>query len=197
MPESKRESGVSKYIIWRDEPLEIERIELPSPWEQEIPTLWRASRESTEEYQPLDEARLRIIDIRSHVSRFPRIEQTVIENLEKLRQEVAELKTQVKDLTEGMEKTTKIYSASIHELGDEQYQLIVPLQIVVEEYEEETVARIPELNLYASADTDSEAINELKQEIIGLFEELSCSKRKLGPLPASWLITLRKLIVKR
>jgi hypothetical protein len=198
MQESQQETEVSKYIFnIKSTDFAIKQLESLLPWEQEDLPLWRAGKESVEQYQPLDEARIRFIDIKSHVSRFPRIEQTVLENLEKLRQEVADLRRQVVDLTEFIEKTTKIYNAFIYELGDEQYQLTMPLQIVLEEDEEETVARIPELNLYASEDTGSEAINELKHEVIRLFEELNSSKTKLGPLPASWFITLRKLIVKK
>jgi len=149
------------------------------------------------EYEPLDESRLRVIDIQRRVARVPRLDRAIFESLAKLREEVSDLQSRVDELTELARNTAKIYNATIHELGDIQYELTMPIQVVIEEDEEETVARIPELNLYASADTDSEAINELKQEVIDLYKELESSDRKLGPLPQSWLETLRKLIVKK
>jgi len=154
-------------------------------------------RESGEEYVPLDEATLRIIEIQRRVTRIPRWDRAIYESLADLKEQVSNLQKQVEELTEAVEDTVKISNATIYELGDGQYELTTPMQIVLEEDQEETVARIPELNLYASADTDSEAINELKQEIINLYEDLQSSDRKLGPLPESWLQTLRKLIVKK
>ncbi len=94
-----------------------------------------------------------------------------------------------------LENESRIYNATIHELNNPKYSVIIPIQIVIVESEDEIVARIPELNLYATGDTDTEAILGLKQEIIELYEELNSTDNKLGPLPQSWLNTLNKLIV--
>ncbi len=154
-------------------------------------------REAGEEYVPLDESTLRIIEIQSRVTRIPRWDRAIYESLADLKGKVSDLQRQIGELTEAIQETVKTYNATIYELGNNEYDLTMPLQIVLDEGQEETVARIPELNLYASADTDSEAINELKQEVINLYEDLESSDRKLGPLPQSWLQTLRKLIVKK
>jgi len=154
-------------------------------------------RELLGAYEPLDESRFRIIDIQRSVARVPRLDRVILESVAKLRGEVSELRGKVDELSELAQNTAKIYNATIHELGDIQYELTMPIQVVIEEDEKETIARIPELNLYASADTDSEAINELKKEVIDLYKELEGSDRKLGPLPQSWLQTLRKLVVKK
>lgn len=175
----------------------IDLTNLLSPREQERLAELDILQEIGEEYEPLDESRLRIIDIQQRVARTPRLDRMILETVAKLREEVSELRQSVDELTEIVRDTAKIYSATIHELGDSRFELAMPLQIVLEEDQEETVARIPELNLYASADTDSEAVNELKQEVIRLYEELETSDKKLGPLPESWLQTLRKLIVKK
>ena len=129
--------------------------------------------------------------------RIPRWDRAIYESMAELNEKVSDLQRQVGELTDAVQETAKIYNATIYELGNSQYELTMPLQIVLEEDQEETVARIPELNLYASADTDSEAINELKQEVIKLYGDLESSDRELGPLPQSWLQTLRKLIVKK
>lgn len=110
---------------------------------------------------------------------------------------VAQLQKRIDELAEVIHEIGKTYNATIFELGSNEYDLTSPLQIVIEEYRDETIARIPELNLYASGDTDAEAINELKQEVIKLYEDLESSDRKLGPLPESWLEVLRKLIAKK
>jgi len=126
---------------------------------------------------------------------IPRWYRAIYESLAELKEKVSNLQRQVEELVEAVKDAGRTYSATIYELGNSQYQLTAPVQVVMEENEEEIVARIPELNLYASADTDSEAIHELKQELIDLYEDLQSSDRKLGPLPKSWLETLRRLIV--
>lgn len=181
-------------LLFRDVP---EDVELMSTQERERLAERDILRELLGEYEPLDESRLRVIDIQRRVARVPRLDRVIFESVAKLREEVSDLRGRVDKLTELVRDTAKIYNATIYELGNTQYELTRPIQIVLEEDEEETVARIPELNLYASADTDSEAINELKQEVINLYEELESSHRKLGPLPQSWLQTLRKLIVNK
>jgi len=175
----------------------IDLLNILSPKEQERLAEHDILLEIGEEYEPLDESRLRIIDIQRGVSRTPRFDRMILETVAKLREEVSDLRQKVDELTEIVRDTARIYNATIHELGDSRFELAVPLQIVLEEDQEETVARIPELNLYASGDTDNEAIDELKQEVIKLYEELESSDKKLGPLPKSWFLTLRKLIVKK
>jgi vacuolar-type H+-ATPase subunit I/STV1 len=149
------------------------------------------------QYEPLDETHLRVIEIKRQVGRFARWDRAIYENLKELRESVSELQKQITELREMVQEREEIYSATMYELGDSQYELTIPIQIVLEEDEVETIARIPELNIYASADTDTEAINLLKHEVIRLYEELESSDRKLGPLPRSWRATLRRLIVKK
>lgn len=176
---------------------DIDFINILSPKERERLAEQDILLEIGKDYEPLDESRLRIIEIQQGVSRTPRLDRMILEAVAKLRKEVSELRQKVDELTEIVRDTDRIYNTTIYDLGDNKYELSTPLQIVLEEGDEETVARIPELNLYTSADTDSEAIQELKQEIIQLYDDLLGSERKLGPLPASWLQTLRNLVVKK
>lgn len=176
---------------------DIDFVDIMSSKERERLAQMDIFREAGEEYVPLDESTLRIIEIQRRVTRIPRWDRAIYESLADLKEKVSDLQRQIGELTEAVQETAKTYNATIYELGNSEYDLTIPLQIVLDEDQEETVARIPELNLYASADTDSEAINELKQEVINLYEDLESSDRKLGPLPQSWLQTLRKLIVKK
>lgn len=198
MSQRQQETTPTTKILWdRNLPPDVDIAGIMSSKERERLMERDIFIEVGEEYEPLDEARLRIVDIQRRVARVPRWDRAIYESVAELKEKVSDLRRQVEELTEAVEDTVKISNATIYELGNSQYELTTPMQIVLEEDQGETVARIPELNLYASADTDSEAINELKQEIINLYEDLQSSDRKLGPLPKSWLETLRKLIVRK
>lgn len=113
---------------------------------------------------------------------------------------IADLTIRVADLQKikdiELAQPLKIYNATIYNLNNNEYDLTVPIQVVIEEYSDETVARIPELNIFTSSDTDTEAILLLKQEVVNLYKELGqCNN--LGELPKSWLSTLNKLIKKQ
>lgn len=198
MAQHQPETTPTTKILWdRNLPPDVDIADIMSSKERERLVERDICREVGEEYEPLDEARFRIIDIQRRVARVPRWDRVIFESVAELNEKISDLQRQIGELTEAVEERAKIYNATIYELGNSQYELTMPIQIVLEEDQEETVARIPELNLYASADTDSEAINELKQEVIKLYDDLESSARKLGPLPQSWLETLRKLIVRK
>lgn len=81
----------------------------------------------------------------------------------------------------------------ITDLGDEGYRLLAGITLVLEEYRDEVVARWPEVELYASGTTESEAVAGIKRQIIELFEELrTMDSRTLGKLPLSWKRILRR-----
>lgn len=149
-----------------------------------------------EDYEPIRDDSLRIIEVKRSVSRISRLDRLTIQTILNLKDELNELRNQLSQISETLENTSKICNATIYDLGDNRYKLTSPLQIVLEEDQEETVARIPELNLFATADTDAEAIIQLKLELINLYEDLSSSDITLGPLPKSWLETLKNLITK-
>jgi len=84
---------------------------------------------------------------------------------------------------------------TLHDLDSELYRLRQPLCICIEEYEEETVARFPEAEVYASAATEGEAIDLLKREIVQLYEELQqADPKELGRRPKQWRTLLNRLI---
>lgn len=88
-------------------------------------------------------------------------------------------------------------STCIYDLGNDGLELLVPIFIRLEEWEDEVIASWPELNLFASADTEYEAIHDLKQEIISLYYELQINEPiSLGPLPKQWYYTLCSVIKK-
>ena len=83
----------------------------------------------------------------------------------------------------------------ITDLGDEGYRLLADITLVLEEYRDEVVARWPEVELYASGTTESEAVAGIKRQIIELFEELRVmNPRTLGRLPLAWKRILRRTV---
>lgn len=91
------------------------------------------------------------------------------------------------------------WSTQIRDLGEEQYKLLTPLTIIIEEYppDETVMARYPEFELFGEARTESEAIKQLKEEILDLFDELTeLHPTELGDLPLSWKRILKTIIAK-
>lgn len=88
-------------------------------------------------------------------------------------------------------------SIPINDLNSDVYQLGGPLQAEIEIYAEEVIARIPELNLWASSSTESEAILKLKKATCELAEELEeLEYADLGRQVSMWKRILSKLLSK-
>jgi len=91
------------------------------------------------------------------------------------------------------------WSTQIHDLGDPEYKLVEPVLILIEEYpnDEIVIARFPELEIFGEGNTGTEALINLKQEILDLYDELTeTDPDVLGILPKAWLQILTKIIVK-
>lgn len=88
-----------------------------------------------------------------------------------------------------------VRSIPIHDLGSETLDLVAPLQVEVECYDDEVISKVAELDLWASASTEGQAIMAIKNSIIELFEELSgIDNSELGKLPRMWKRILTKMI---
>ncbi|HFE67510.1 MAG TPA: hypothetical protein ENJ93_09640 [Chloroflexi bacterium] len=90
------------------------------------------------------------------------------------------------------------WSTTIFDLGEEEYDLVTPLSILIEEYgENDVIARFPELEISGIGGTDAEAIQNLKHAILDFYDELTeTDPDTLGKLPQMWLRILTKLIHK-
>jgi len=107
------------------------------------------------------------------------------------------IEAKIKALDEQVCNQPKIYNTQLIDLGSSVYELDKPLPIVIEVYEDEVVALIPELNLYASSVSDDIAIAKLKEEVISTYLRLlELGNDRLGPLALGSLNTLSRLIVK-
>jgi len=88
--------------------------------------------------------------------------------------------------------TTKIY-----DLGSEEYMLREPLYVIYEYLQGEVLAVVPELELYGEGLVETEALIDLKNEIIDLFEDLdSTPDNELGDIPKVWKRILNRIIEK-
>ena len=117
---------------------------------------------------------------------------TVLERLETLTNQTGQLRVDVQD------RPVK-YNLQIRDLGDENYTLIEPLIVSMEEYTSEdiVIASFPEIEVFGDGVTEAEALMNLKWAILDLYEELlNSSPDELGDLPKAWLSILRKIIIK-
>jgi len=100
-------------------------------------------------------------------------------------------------LEERLAEQGVVRNAMLCDLAREGYSLRWPITVVIEEYDEETVARLPEVEAFASAPTEAEALALLKEDIIRLYEDLtSTPEEQLGKLPRQWRAVLLHLIEK-
>lgn len=59
------------------------------------------------------------------------------------------------------------------------------------------VASFDDIEAFAYADTEYEAINRLSEETINLFEDLKEDRENLGPILLKWLAFLEEIIRER
>ena len=89
------------------------------------------------------------------------------------------------------------YNVQIRDLGDEDYFLKEPLLITIQEFpgEDDIIASFPELELFGDGVTETEAIANLKFEILDMYDELIGENPSgLGEKPQAWLRILKSVI---
>ena len=137
---------------------------------------------------------------------------TLEEQITELQIQTTSLEQEVKALTQGVKMLDRrlcevidgirerpiVTPAHLLDLGSADFYLPSPIPIVIEEYEQEVVARVPELELHGSGDTEPEAVADLKSSFIELYLDLeSTAAENMGKLPARWWTLLTKLVEKR
>lgn len=110
-------------------------------------------------------------------------------------QQLSALEAQLKELNEELRTRPIVRNTDLWELNSGKYRLTYPINIVIEEYPDETIARWPEVEAFGSGATEAEAIAVLKQDIVSLFEDLvASSDDELGRLPQGWKRILQRII---
>ena len=123
--------------------------------------------------------------------------QELSSRLKAIEERLDEIHRAVTDLAEELSVRPIVKHTNLLDLDTATYSLKCPLPVVLEEYGDEVVASIPELKAFGSADTDAEAISNLRKEIVALYEDLDATESDdLGRLPTSWLRILRATIEK-
>ena len=96
---------------------------------------------------------------------------------------------QYQDLTKKIIQSleTRYRILPLNSLKHPKYHLRVPVYITLEFEENEVIASFNDIEAFSHSDTESEAIEQLCEEIVQLYEELQEEKESLGPLPRKWL----------
>lgn len=100
-----------------------------------------------------------------------------------------------KKLITSIEKHFKIIA--LNTLKHHDYILKKPLYITIEIEKDIVIASLEDIEAFAYADTEFEAVNRLCEEIINIYEDLQEDKKKLGKLPKKWLAFLEEFIEKK
>jgi type I restriction-modification system DNA methylase subunit len=97
-----------------------------------------------------------------------------------------------KNLIKALEGRCRI--VPINSLKKSGYTLNQPIYISIETDEDTVIASLDDIEAFAYADTEFEAINGLCDEIVALYEDLRANRDNLGILPEKWLGYLDSVI---
>ena len=113
----------------------------------------------------------------------------------RLSNEIRELLEEVKELRTELSGRPLVSTILLSNLSDVRVTVVNPISVIVEEYDEECLARWPEVNAYGIGSTLSEAIHYLKDNIVELYYDLANRDEEiLGDIADETLRTLRSYI---
>lgn len=112
--------------------------------------------------------------------------------LAKLEEEVQALKTLAGQLRDSQSIVVPITT-----LDPEPFELLCEIRVVVQPTDDGYLATAFDVNIGITGDTQEEAVGNLKELIVDIFDELEHDEGKLGPVPARQLAVLRSLIKRR
>ncbi len=82
----------------------------------------------------------------------------------------------------------------INDLGDERIRLKKEISIILEIYNDEVIAHLVDAEVTGVGETETEALESIKENIASLYFELIEDENNLGPFPKMWLLVLRDII---
>ena len=82
----------------------------------------------------------------------------------------------------------------INSLKKSGYTLNQPIYISIETVEDTVIASLDDIEAFACAETEFEAVNGLCDEIVTIYEDLKANRNNLGLLPEKWLGYLDSVI---
>lgn len=114
-----------------------------------------------------------------------------------LDKKIESLTKKVNEISIKLKNLPLVKNTTLRDLNSEKFLLKENIEIIVEEYPDEIIAQWPEVEVFGHGVTQPEAILDLKNEVIDLYEDISNTKKKeLGKLPEMWLRILKKVIKK-
>jgi hypothetical protein len=120
--------------------------------------------------------------------------------LDQLCEQVARLESKVEQVIKrlgGLSALRRSFLVPIESLEPEPYEIVRPLTAVVMESEGEFEAAIFDLSIFASGDTEEEAIGNLKETLLDTFDQLNeLPDTRLGKGPLRQKGLLNKCIRK-
>lgn len=132
-------------------------------------------------FQRFDALLDQVVDLSSKVSR--------------LSAEMEGLKSRVSDLAEVVTERPVVRTTFLIQLASSKYELSRSIPIVLEQYEEESIARWPEVEATGAGCSEPEALDMLRRDIVALFEDLNTTPRsQLGGQAATALSILKAVI---
>ncbi|MGD2092448.1 MAG: hypothetical protein PVH61_40150 [Candidatus Aminicenantes bacterium] len=84
--------------------------------------------------------------------------------------------------------------AKINDLGDERVRLKKEIPIILEIYSDEVIAHLVDAEVTGVGETETEALEHIKENIVSLYFELIEDENNLGPLSEKWLMVMRDII---
>lgn len=84
----------------------------------------------------------------------------------------------------------------IDTLHSEDYVLRKPIPVSIEHEEQVYIASNYDLGLYGYGDTENEAIDDLRESIIGCYEDLK-QEKELGPIPLRMMGYYKEIVDQR
>ncbi|MBW2011670.1 MAG: hypothetical protein JRI32_08555, partial [Deltaproteobacteria bacterium] len=87
--------------------------------------------------------------------------------------------------------------SKIYSLPSEKYELKTPIDVVIKIFDDEAMAVFPDLELYGEGKNETEALSDLKLEILDLLDDLEdIPENELGQAPKAWKKTLNLLVAR-
>ncbi len=82
----------------------------------------------------------------------------------------------------------------LNDLKNMKYRLTTPVFVTLEFEADKVIASFDDIEAFAYADTEFEALAQLCEEIIQIYEDLQEDRENLGAMPSKWLNYLDEII---
>lgn len=111
------------------------------------------------------------------------------ERISKLEKEFRKFKKE-----QSQSKSPVLKEVKVLNLGDERIRLTREIPIQLEIYRDEVIATFIDAEVTGFGETEADAMDHIKENIVSLYFELIEDENNLGPLPKKWLMVLKDII---